>query len=119
MNLFFKKYRSITSSLLLGGYLTLCAINIFHYHVIDLRSGDYDSFTLQDNDPEHSKNHPHDISQCTILHFFSSVHSVFVPDSVPILNNVEEKSLIVKETISGWNLVHYKLNPLRAPPQFS
>ncbi len=110
------KYRKHWAYLLMGGYIFLVALSIFHYHNIDLRNGNYQVTSHSEKNTA-----PIDVlagldNECIVSHFASTISSInYFPE---IFYSSDENQLytFLENPRKLLCVVLFRNNPLRAPP---
>jgi hypothetical protein len=113
---YISKYRRHFTSLLLGGYIFLVALSIFHYHNIDLRNGNYQVTSHSEKNTA-----PIDVlvgldNECIVSHFASTISSInYFPE---IFYSSDENQLFtfLENPRKIFYVILSRNNPLRAPP---
>ena len=111
-----KKYQTYTSTVILAGYLSLCLLNVFHHHGIEIG--------CESSINSDTSNSPQQINssgfECSVHQNFNSIHTLTFPASFFIIDPNQsgiQRSIIPANSYSSNNF--YSSNHLRAPPEIS
>lgn len=108
-----KKYQTYTSTVILAGYLSLCLLNVFHHHGIEIG--------CESSINSDTSNSPQQINssgfECSVHQNFNSIHTLTFPASFFIIdpNQSGIQRLIIPSNTNSFNNF-CSSNHLRAPP---
>ena len=110
------KYQSYTSAIILAGYLSLCLLNVFHHHSIEIDcESSINSCLSTGSQPIISSGF-----ECSVHQNFNSIHTLTFPASFFIIDPDQSgiQRLIIPSNTYLFNNF-YSSNHLRAPPETS
>ncbi len=120
MNLFFTKYRKNFAAIILTAYSILVLVSVFHFHHIDIQSGQY---KLKSENAESTNPFDKFIDashECTIQHFTDIVFANSFTSSTYFISNIPDVKIFISNKLVKFSSVPFlKSYPLRAPPALS
>ncbi len=111
------KYKKRFSYLLLLVYLFVVALSVFHYHQIDIRSGNYQLNSSRDKNTAV----PVDAlvgldAECIVTHFTSTISSINYFPEISRAGSDSRVFSFLEQPDKLSYVVLFRNNPLRAPP---
>ncbi len=111
------KYRKRYTSALLLPYLFLIALSIFHYHHVNIDSGNYKIERHTGNGTANPSDSRDDLThECVIMQFASTVLNYSFSFNVSCVKNTAAEDFHLTKVITFKYDSHYNSNPHRAPP---
>lgn len=116
----FNKYRKRYATAILASYLLLVAISIFHYHHINIQTGNYEITSDSQGNFFDAFDKIVDIThECTVQHFTETIINYNFITVFDVIKETCVQNISVIEIIRLPQAPHFNDNPLRAPPLFS
>ena len=112
----YRKYAKILVKLVLGGYLFLFTLNVFHYHNIELQT----PVSFHGNNPSLPESNNSNELTCFVVKNYNSIHSLIFTILICCeAVNPDSVNHPVYESANILSCNSFPSNLLRAPPSFS